>query len=389
MSKLVFFKEDGKGNIYDENGDEAMDVVDEKPDPFAIKQLVNLDSYLEQKINTLSDQEQSEESEDITMKLNSGSSKKYMEYTFASRELFFHYKIQHVMSVAAAARKAGVKESTAHAVEMLTSKFEGLEIKKSRMHEFMRDECNLSMKQTTCWPETRTSKENVQKRYEWVVKWNNTDMDFSRNCIFIDEAGFDINMRASRAWAPRGQMAVTTTPTTKASSHTILGAISSVGVVNLSIRIPKQPPKVRKVQGGRKRKNPEAFNEEVPKGTTAGHYMRFIQETLNVLDKYEQMRGFYFIMDNAPIHKQIEDVLNERNRDYKCVFLPPYSPELNPIEQFWALVKRKVRREKLRDTETLQDRIVDAANEVPIEHLRNIIQHSKNQFDNCLNYIPI
>ncbi|KAG1451932.1 hypothetical protein G6F46_010114 [Rhizopus delemar] len=182
---------------------------------------------------------------------------------------------------------------------MLTNKFEGFKIKKSRVHEFMRNDCNLSMKQTTCWPEARTSKENVQKRYEWVVKWSNTDMDFSRNCIFIDEAGFDINMRASRAWAPREQMAVTTTPTTKALSHTVLGALSSVGVVNLSIRVPKQPPK------------------------------------------------------------------------------------------FWALVKRKVRREKLQDTETLQDRIIDAANEVSIDHLRNIVQHSKNQFDNCLNYIPI
>ena len=40
MSKLVFFKKDGKGNIYDENGNETMDVVDEKPDPFAIKQLL-------------------------------------------------------------------------------------------------------------------------------------------------------------------------------------------------------------------------------------------------------------------------------------------------------------------------------------------------------------
>ncbi|KAG1038190.1 hypothetical protein G6F43_012730 [Rhizopus delemar] len=161
-------------------------------------------------------------------------------------------------------------------------------------------------------------------------------------------------------------MAVITTPTTKAPSHTILGAISSVEVVNLSIRVPKQHPKVKKAQGGRKRKNPEASKEDVPKGTTSGDYMRFIQETLNILDKYDQMRGFYFIMDNAPIHKQIEDMLNERNRDYKCVFLPPYSPELNPIEQFWALVKHKVRREKLQDTETLQDRIIDAANEVPI-----------------------
>jgi hypothetical protein len=30
---------------------------------------------------------------------------------------------------------------------MLTNKFEGLEIKKFRVHEFMRNECNLSMKQ--------------------------------------------------------------------------------------------------------------------------------------------------------------------------------------------------------------------------------------------------
>ena len=94
-------------------------------------------------------------------------------------------------------------------------------------------------------------------------------------------------------------------------------------------------------------------------------------------------------MDNAPIHKQIKDILNERNKDYKCMYLPSYLPELNPIEQFWALVKRKVKRQKLKDTETLQERIVDAANEVSIQHLENIIQHSKNQFDNCLNHIPI
>ncbi|KAI8975744.1 hypothetical protein BDF20DRAFT_798510, partial [Mycotypha africana] len=63
--------------------------------------------------------------------------------------------------------------------------------------------------------------------------------------------------------------------------------------------------------------------------------------------------------------------------------------ELNPIEQFWALVKRKVRRHSLRDAETLEHRIAEAAREIPIEHLKNIILHSKNQFENCLNNIPI
>ncbi|KAI8969327.1 hypothetical protein BDF20DRAFT_806539, partial [Mycotypha africana] len=50
--------------------------------------------------------------------------------------------------------------------------------------------------------------------------------------------------------------------------------------------------------------------------------------------------------------------------------------ELNPIEQFWALVKRKVRRHSLRDAETLEHRIAEAAHEIPIEHFKNIISHS-------------
>ncbi|KAG2213204.1 hypothetical protein INT47_011353 [Mucor saturninus] len=39
-------------------------------------------------------------------------------------------------------------------------------------------------------------------------------------------------MKPSRAWAPRGQMAVTTIPTARAPSHTIIGAISTVGVIS-------------------------------------------------------------------------------------------------------------------------------------------------------------
>lgn len=51
-------------------------------------------------------------------------------------------------------------------------------------------------------------------------------------------------------------------------------------------------------------------------------------------------------MDNAPIHvsDQIEKLIVSREYGYVC--LPPYPPELNPIEQFWSVVKRKVKREK-------------------------------------------
>ncbi|RCH84565.1 hypothetical protein CU098_007571, partial [Rhizopus stolonifer] len=112
--------------------------------------------------------------------------------------------------------------------------------------------------------------------------------------------------------------AVVTIPVTEAPSHSIIGVISSVGVVNLSIRILEVQPK------------------KGPKGTTTGHRLRFLNETLNIMDKHHEMRESYLIMDNTPIHtlNQMEEVVKGRNRNYKFVHLPPYLPEPKPIEKF-------------------------------------------------------
>ncbi|ORE06262.1 hypothetical protein BCV72DRAFT_329302 [Rhizopus microsporus var. microsporus] len=52
------------------------------------------------------------------------------------------------------------------AVEVLTNKFAGLEIKKSRVHESMRDNCNLTFKKATFWSEARASSYTIQKHYD-------------------------------------------------------------------------------------------------------------------------------------------------------------------------------------------------------------------------------
>ena len=85
-------------------------------------------------------------------------------------------------------------------------------------------------------------------------------------------------------------------------------------------------------------------------------------------------------MDNAPIHssKQIAELIKSRNKDYKLVYLPPYSSELNPIEQFWVLIKGRVKDNKLQSLETLEKRIVEAAYEIPLQQLHSIVKHSKN-----------
>lgn len=53
--------------------------------------------------------------------------------------------------------------------------------------------------------------------------------------------------------------------------------------------------------------------------------------------------GQVIILDNASFHKSLE--LEEMAKDVGCylVFLPPYSPDLNPIEKVWANFKRNLR----------------------------------------------
>ncbi|KAG0934948.1 hypothetical protein G6F57_008816 [Rhizopus arrhizus] len=94
-------------------------------------------------------------------------------------------------------------------------------------------------------------------------------------------------------------------------------------------------------------------------------------------------------MDNAPIHTHEDIQKHIESRGYGCVYLPPYSPELNPIEQFWSICKSKLKREQLLDEETLTTRIADACNRVLYSDLQGFCRYSASKFDDCLSRKPI
>ena len=75
-------------------------------------------------------------------------------------------------------------------------------------------------------------------------------------------------------------------------------------------------------------------------GTTDSVLFQFWFENhlLNEVDE-----GSLIILDNATFHKK--SVLPDLARRYHCnvLFLPPYSPDLNPIEKKWAWLKRTLR----------------------------------------------
>ena len=75
-------------------------------------------------------------------------------------------------------------------------------------------------------------------------------------------------------------------------------------------------------------------------------------------------------MDNASIHKSDEITAMIKNVGAKVVFLPPYSPDLSPIEKMWSKVKEILKRLMPRTKADFHDALgkaLDSVNEEDCE----------------------
>ena len=60
------------------------------------------------------------------------------------------------------------------------------------MNHHLRSNMLIIIKKPTFNPKIRNSENNLQARYEWFMKWKDSDLDYTKNCVFIDEVGFNI-----------------------------------------------------------------------------------------------------------------------------------------------------------------------------------------------------
>ena len=56
-------------------------------------------------------------------------------------------------------------------------------------------------------------------------------------------------------------------------------------------------------------------------------------------------KGKTIVMDNAAFHKSSDTASIISSAGCDLIFLPPYSPDLNPIEKCWANLKKKIKNE--------------------------------------------
>lgn len=134
-----------------------------------------------------------------------------------------------------------------------------------------------------------------------------------QNLIFLDESGVKQEDTITHSWSPKGQPSEVKEPKGKKSHTTIVGAISLFGLLAAMIC-----------------------------DCTFDQYgfQAFIENFLGP----HIGPGTWVIMDNVSFHKVKSVVEIIESTGAKVVFLPPYHPELNPIEMMWAKIKPTIRK---------------------------------------------
>lgn len=69
-------------------------------------------------------------------------------------------------------------------------------ISKTQLNHQLRNNMLVTINKLTFEPEARNSADNLETRYELFMKWKAPDVDFTKNCFFIDGAVFHINLRS-------------------------------------------------------------------------------------------------------------------------------------------------------------------------------------------------
>ena len=87
-------------------------------------------------------------------------------------------------------------------------------------------------------------------------------------------------------------------------------------------------------------------------------------------------KGDVVILDNLSSHKVagVREVIEARGAE--LAYLPPYSPDLNPIEQVFAKLKHHLRKTAARTVETVHDAIAQILERFKPEECRNYIRNS-------------
>ena len=153
-----------------------------------------------------------------------------------------------------------------------------------------------------------------------------------RNLVFIDETGIHLGVTRLYGRAPKGERLYDTeSPGNRGQNISLIGGMSIDGLIaTLSVV--------------------GSVNTSV--------FLFYVQEILIP----QLWVGAIVVMDNLPVHHAhiVREAIEEKGA--KLVFLPPYSPDLSPIELCWSKLKQLLRSAKARTRDALDQALTEIIN---------------------------
>jgi transposase len=147
-------------------------------------------------------------------------------------------------------------------------------------------------------------------------------VDPKRLVVFVDEMGANTSLAPLYAYSPRGERAYVRVPRNRGPNTTLLSSMTLSGM------------------------GPSLAIEGA---TTAGVFEAYVERVLAPNLRPAQV----VITDNLSAHKteRVRELVEQRGCE--LLYLPPYSPDLNPIEEAFSKIKGLLRKAEARNRETL------------------------------------
>jgi transposase len=159
----------------------------------------------------------------------------------------------------------------------------------------------------------------AEARREWVAAQPSLD---PASLVFLDETWAATNMARRYGRAPRGQRALDAVPHGHWKTTTVVAALRADGTAA-----------------------PLVLDGAINGESFLAYVRQFLAPALRP--------GDVLVMDNLPSHKVagVREAIEAAGATLR--YLPPYSPDLNPIEQVFAKLKALLRSEAARTVEAL------------------------------------
>ena len=163
--------------------------------------------------------------------------------------------------------------------------------------------------------------------------------------MFLDETGSNVTMTRRRARSRRGHPVYGSVPLNRGKNLTVVGAVRADGGLVAW----------RSMDGA----------------MTGARFLAFVVEGL--LPALAD--GDVLVMDNLSAHKTraVREALGAAG--VEPLYLPRYSPEYNPIELCWAVVKARLRGIGARTRESLRGAVADSLAAITAEQVRRWVRH--------------